>query len=76
MGHEEHLMPKDESTSHVETRAFLQALHDALSQPPLQAQLRATMIGMLNMLSEQNMGIRWAYRERIAELLAEQNGGH
>jgi hypothetical protein len=65
-------MPRDESTSRVETRAFLQALHDALSQPPLHAQLRATILSMLNLLSEQNMGIRWAYSERIAELLAER----
>ena len=65
-------MAKDESTSRVETRAFLQSLHDALGQPPLHAQLRATITGVLNLLSEQNMGIRWAYRERIAELLAER----
>ena len=65
-------MAQDESTSRVETRAFLQSLHDALGQPPLHAQFRATVIGMLNLLSEQNMGIRWAYRERVAELLAER----
>jgi hypothetical protein len=63
---------KDESTSRVETRAFLQSLHDALSMPPLGAQFRATLIGVLNLLAEQNMGIRWAYRERIAELLTER----
>ena len=64
-------MPKDETTSRVETRALLQALHDSLGQPPLGAQFRVTVIGLLNLLSEQNMGIRFAYRERIAELLAE-----
>jgi len=64
-------LPKDETTSRVETRALLQALHDSLGQPPLHAQLRVTVIGLLNLLSEQNMGIRFAYRERIAELLAE-----
>jgi hypothetical protein len=65
-------MPKDESTSRVETRAFLQSLYDALSMPPLGAQFRATMIGVLDLLAEQNMGIRWAYRERIAELLVDR----
>jgi hypothetical protein len=65
-------MPKDESTSRVETRAFLQSLSDALGQPPLGAQFRATMIGVLNLLAEQDVHIRWAYRERIAELLAER----
>jgi hypothetical protein len=65
-------MPKDESTSRVETRAFLQSLHDALGQPPLHAQFRATMIGVLNLLGEQDVRIRWAYRERIGELLAER----
>ena len=69
-------MAKDESTSRVETRAFLQSLYLALSMPPLGAQFRATMIGMLNLLAEQDLRIRWAYRERIAELLAEQNGEH
>ena len=65
-------MAKDGFTSRVETRAFLQSLYDALSMPPLGAQFRATMIGVLNLLAEQNMGIGWAYRERIAELLAER----
>jgi hypothetical protein len=64
-------LPKDETTSRVETRALLQSLHDSLGQPPLGAQLRVTVVGLLNLLSEQNVGIRFAYRERIAELLAE-----
>jgi hypothetical protein len=63
---------KDESTSRVETRALLQSLSDALGQPPLGAQFRVTMIGVLNLLGEQDVRIRWAYRERIAELLAER----
>ena len=65
-------MPKDEPTSRVETRALLQPLYDALSMPPLGAQFRATMIGVLNLLGEQDVGIRRAYRERIADLLAER----
>jgi hypothetical protein len=65
-------LAKDETTSPVETRAFLRSLHDALGQPPLHAQLRATVIGVLNLLGEQDVRIRWAYRERIAELLAER----
>ena len=65
-------MPTDESPSRVETRAFLQSLHDALSMPPLGAQFRATIIGVLNLLGEQDVRMRWAYRERIAELLAER----
>jgi hypothetical protein len=65
-------MPKDESTSRVETRAFLTALYDALSMPPLGAQMRVTLVGMVNLLSEQNVAIRFAVRERIAELLAER----
>jgi hypothetical protein len=64
-------MAKDESTSRVETRAFLESLGASLGMPPLGAQMRVTLIGMVNLLAEQNMGIRWAVRERIAELLAE-----
>ena len=64
-------MPKDESTSRVETRAFLQSLHDALGQPPLHAQVRATVVGALNLLSEQDVSLRYALRERVAELLDE-----
>jgi len=65
-------MAKDESTSRVETRAFLQSLHDSLGQPPLHAQLRATIVGVVNLLGEQDLNLRWAYRERIGELLAER----
>lgn len=64
-------MAKDETTSRVETRAFLQSLHDSLGQPPLHAQVRATVVGLVNLLAEQDLNIRWAYRERVAELLAE-----
>jgi hypothetical protein len=33
--------------------------------------VRTALIGMLNMVVEQDMGIRWAARERVGELLGE-----
>ncbi|HEV8163083.1 MAG TPA: hypothetical protein VGR74_01305 [Actinomycetota bacterium] len=66
-------MPKDETTaSRQETRTFLRAVYDGLGQPPLGAQLRATIIRTLDLLAEQDLERRFQVRERIGELLAER----
>jgi hypothetical protein len=66
-------MPKDETTaSRQATRAFLRAVYDGLGQPPLGAQLRATIVRTLDLLAEQDLERRFQVRERIGELLAER----
>jgi hypothetical protein len=66
-------MPKDETTaSRQETRAFLRMVYDGLGQPPLGAQLRATIVRTLDLLAEQDLERRFQVRARIGELLAER----
>jgi hypothetical protein len=63
----------DETTaSRQETRALLRAVYDGLGQPPLGAQLRATIIRTLDLLAEQDLERRFQLRARIGELLAER----
>jgi hypothetical protein len=67
---------KDETTAgRQETRAFLRAVHDGLGQPPLGAQLRATIVRILDLLAEQDLGKRIAMREQISAYLVETSGG-
>jgi hypothetical protein len=47
------------------------AVSDGLGQPPLGAQLRATIIRTLDLLAEQDLERRLQVRARIGELLAE-----
>jgi hypothetical protein len=66
-------MPEEEDIAARQTRELLRLLHDGLGQPPLHWQMRTALIGVLNMLAEQDMGIRWAARERVGELLGERD---
>jgi hypothetical protein len=68
-------MPTPEDIAHEETRAVLDALHQALGMPPIPAPMRQAVEQLLDLLGEGDTDKRWAARERVAELLAEQNGG-
>jgi hypothetical protein len=59
--------------SQPELRRFLQAIYDGLGQPPLGGQLRVTLIAVLDVLAEQDLDRRFAIREAIGDLLADQS---
>jgi hypothetical protein len=67
-------MPKPEDTARQETREFLVMLRDGLSQPPLGAMLATTLIAMVRLMAEQDLGKRLATRDRISAFLAETWG--
>jgi hypothetical protein len=56
-------------------REVLVALHDALGMPPIPMPMRLAVEQLLDLLGEGDTDKRWAARERVAELLAEQNWG-
>jgi hypothetical protein len=74
MGHEEHLMPKQDDTSRQELRDLLVMLRDALGQPPVGALLAALAIRTIRILAEQDLGKRMALREQIQAYLVETWG--
>jgi hypothetical protein len=74
MGHEEHLMPKQDDTSHQELRDLLVMLRDALGQPPVGALLAALAIRTIRILAEQDLGKRMAMRDQIQTYLVETWG--
>jgi len=65
-------LAKDEPTAaRRQTRQLLALLEEGLGQPPLHASTRAAIVGMLDLLGEQDVERRYQVRERVAELLAE-----
>jgi hypothetical protein len=67
-------MPKPEDTARAETRELLVMVRDALGQPPLGAMLATTLIALVRLLAEQDLGKRLASRDRIDAMLAELDG--
>jgi hypothetical protein len=74
MGHEEHLMPKDDDIARRELRELLIGVRELLEGPPLSVKFRLAMEAMLDMLGEQDLGKRLAMREQISAYLAETWG--
>jgi hypothetical protein len=67
-------MATEEDIARQEARAFLGSLRDALSQPPLPATVHRTLDRFLDLLAEQNLGLRVAARDRLDAMLAELDG--
>jgi hypothetical protein len=68
-------MPRKEDIARQETREFLASLRDGLGQPPIGALLAGTIIALVRLLGEQDIGKRLASRDRLAAMLAELDGG-
>jgi hypothetical protein len=65
---------RDEDIARQETRELLLMVRDALSQPPLGAVLARTLIALVRLLAEPNIGKRLASRDRLDAMLAELDG--
>jgi hypothetical protein len=57
-----------------QTRAFLQLLHESLGQPPLHPAVRRLLVGVVQLLGDDDVGRRWAAREAIADLMDRYGG--
>jgi hypothetical protein len=67
-------LAKQDDTARAETRELLVMVRDALGQPPLGAVLARTLIALVRLLAEQDVGKRIASRDRIDAMLAELDG--
>jgi hypothetical protein len=69
-------MQEERNARHArrQTLAFLQLLHEGLGQPPLYPAIRRTLVGVVQLLGDDDMGRRWAAREAVADLI-ERYGG-
>jgi hypothetical protein len=67
-------MATEEDIARQEARAFLGSLRDALSQPPLPATVHRTLDRFLDLLAEQDLGLRVAARDRLDAMLVELDG--
>jgi hypothetical protein len=67
-------LAKPEDIARQETRELLVMVREALGQPPLGALLATTLIALVRLLAEQDLGKRLASRDRLDAMLAELDG--
>jgi hypothetical protein len=70
------LAEQDRTSRHArrQTAAFLELLHEGLGQPPLHPAVRKVVVGVVQLLGDDNLGRRWAAREAIADLIEAYGG--
>jgi hypothetical protein len=64
-------MSNSEDIARRDLRELLVMLRDGLGQPPLSLKFRLTMEAVLDLLGEQDLGMRLAAREHILAYLAD-----